>query len=199
MVNGVRKSMFEQKGISSQEILKVIDDQRQQDVKWREGRSFSLSYFGGDDVYDLSQKVASKFLCDNPLNPTAFPSLKKFENEVVMMVRDLLGGDSSCAGTMTTGGTESILLALKSARSWAKVNKPDVKVPEVIVPNTVHPAFQKGAYYFGIKIVEINVGKDFKPDPEVYRSSVTQNTIICLLYTSPSPRDATLSRMPSSA
>ena len=33
----------------------------------------------------------------------------------------------------------------------------------------------------------------------VQSSEVTNSNSICLLYTSPSPRDATLSRMPSSA
>ena len=41
--------------------------------------------------------------------------------------------------------------------------------------------------------------KDLKDKFEIYQHAGVREYWICLLYTSPSPRDATLSRMPSSA
>ena len=44
---------------------------------------------------------------------------------------------------------------------------------------------------------QLEVGIDFISDGEM--SKISYATYICLLYTSPSPRDGLLSRMPSSA
>ena len=55
----------------------------------------------------------------NPLHPDAFPGLRQMEVEVVRMVCDMFQGDADTCGCMTTGGTESILLACKSYRDMA--------------------------------------------------------------------------------
>jgi sphinganine-1-phosphate aldolase len=68
----------------------------------------------------------------------------------------------SCGNT-TSGGTESILLSVKTYRDYARETR-GITNPEMIVPNTVHAAFDKAAHYFNIKIHHIRVGKNGKVD-----------------------------------
>jgi glutamate/tyrosine decarboxylase-like PLP-dependent enzyme len=118
------------------------------------------------------------FFSENGLNPMAFPSLKKFEAEVVSMTASLLGGDSETAGNMTSGGTESILMGVKTAREWARAHRPAVTNPEMILPATAHPAFEKAAHYLGVTPVHIPVGPDFRADVSAARAAITPNTIL---------------------
>ena len=104
---------------SKQAVLDTMKAARDHDVKWREGRVFSLVFNAGDEVSDMLKEAYDLYFSENGLNPTAFPSLKKFETEVVSMVASLLNGDDDVVGNMTTGGTESLLMAVKTARDYA--------------------------------------------------------------------------------
>src|SRR5438874_11475005 len=119
-------------GTSRSEVLSALDRARENDAKWRQGRTFSLVYWAGDDVLELLQSAFFKYFSENALNPLAFPSLRRFETEVVAMSASLLG-DANAAGSMTSGGTESILMAVKTARDWARAEK-NITEPEMIVP-----------------------------------------------------------------
>ena len=107
-------------GRSKTDVLNTMKAARDKDVRWREGRVFSLVFNAGDEVNDVLKDAYTLFFSENGLNPTAFPSLKKFETEVVAMVASLLGGDASTVGNMTTGGTESLLMAVLTAREYAR-------------------------------------------------------------------------------
>ena len=112
---------FPLKGRRKKDILASMRRAREQDVRWQQGRVFGLVYHLSDEIDDLLKEAYGMFFSENGLNPTAFPSLSKFENEIVAMAANLLGGDEHVAGTMTSGGTESLLLAVKTARDWARV------------------------------------------------------------------------------
>ncbi|MCB0004491.1 MAG: aspartate aminotransferase family protein, partial [Anaerolineae bacterium] len=105
-------------GISKEVILTEMQAARSRDVDWRDGRVFSLVFKANDDVTGLLKDAYGMFFSENGLNPTAFPSLRRFETEVIAMVGNLLGGQGTAAGNMTTGGTESILMAMLTAREW---------------------------------------------------------------------------------
>src|SRR5512136_1111482 len=114
------------KSQSKQAGLDTMKAARDHDVKWREGRVFSLVFNAGDEVSDMLEEAYTLYFAENGLNPTAFPSLKKFETEVVSMVAALLNGDAEVVGNMTTGGTESLLMAVKTARSYARATWPEI-------------------------------------------------------------------------
>jgi len=166
------------KGESAEQILTVMRAAQRQDVNWHDGRVWSLVFHARDDIGELLAEAYALFLSTNGLNPTAFPSLQKFETEIVAMTASLLGGDEAVVGNMTSGGTESILMAVKTARDWARANKPDIDMPEMILPVTAHPAFEKAADYFSVKAVHIPVLADFRADVEAARAAVTSNTIL---------------------
>jgi glutamate/tyrosine decarboxylase-like PLP-dependent enzyme len=161
-----------------EEVLASMRRARDHDVKWREGKAWCLVYHAGDDIADLLKKAYTLFFSENGLNPMAFPSLKKFEAEVVAMTASLLGGDSQTVGNMTTGGTESLLMAVKTARDWARVHKPEATAPEMILPATAHPAFEKAAHYFSVKPVHIPILPDFRANVVATRAAISPNTIL---------------------
>lgn len=171
---------FPSTGKSKDEVLAAMRAARDHDVQWQKGRAFSLVYHAGKDVDDLLKEASLLFFSENGLNPTAFPSLRKFETEIVAMAASLLGGDEDTAGTVTSGGTESLLMAVKTARDWARKNRPEIKEPQMILPITGHPAFEKAAEYFGVKAVHIPVRADYRADVESARRAVTANTILMI-------------------
>ncbi len=163
---------------SKEEILKEMRLARDKDVKWEKGRAFGLIYHINEEIDSLLQDAFTMFFSENGLNPTAFPSLRKFETEVVAMSATLLHGDENVAGNMTSGGTESILCAVKTARDWARDHLPKATEPEILLPRSGHPAFEKAAHYFGLKAVFIPVRDDLRADVEAMRAAVNENTIM---------------------
>src|SRR3972149_9009882 len=132
---------FPSTGKSKDEVLATMRAARDHDVQWQKGRAFSLVYHAGKEVDDLLKEASLLFFSENGLNPTAFPSLRKFETEIVAMAASLSGGDENTAGTVTSGGTESLLMTVKTARDWARAHRPEIRTPEMVLPVTAHPAF----------------------------------------------------------
>src|SRR3990172_7089789 len=108
-----------EKGTPRDELLAQMRALQDGDAGWRDGKIFSLVYFAGDDVAELLKDAYAAFIYTNGLSVAAFPSLRKFESEVLAMTAAPLGS-SEAAGNMTSGGTESILMAIKTARDWAR-------------------------------------------------------------------------------
>ncbi len=147
------------------------------DIEVKDGRLFTYLY--DPDMKELREAndIFVEFLNRNGMDYHAFPSTLKIENDIVAMVGSLLNGDSDIAGNFTTGGTESILLAVKSSRDrFLEKNGKDGK-PEMIIPVTAHPAFRKAAEYMGLKIVRIPVDPvSFFTTPSEVEESITENT-----------------------
>src|SRR5205823_6006821 len=102
---------------------------------------------------------------------------RRFETEILSIAAGLLHGGSDAAGNLTTGGTESILMALKTARDWARAERPRVTAPEVVLPVTAHPAFDKAAHYLGLRAVYAPVGADFRVDLDAVAAALSDQTI----------------------
>lgn len=167
-----------QQGMDYETLFQELKKRKQADFKWKGGRIFTLIYNPGKEIADMVKKAYLMFISENALNPIAFPSLKQMENEVVRMSADLLGGGTEATGSMTSGGTESILMVVKTARDWAKKNKPKAKKPEIILPGSVHPAFLKACHYFSVKPVLIPVGSDYRADVEATWKAINEQTIM---------------------
>jgi glutamate/tyrosine decarboxylase-like PLP-dependent enzyme len=163
---------------SKQAVLDTMKAARDHDVKWREGRVFSLVFNAGDEVSDVLKEAYNLYFSENGLNPTAFPSLKKFETEVVSMVASLLNGDADVVGNLTTGGTESLLMAVKTARNYTRAARPEIKTPEVVLPMSAHPAFEKAAEYFDVKMVHVPVREDYRANVAAMEAAITPDTIM---------------------
>lgn len=162
----------------AENVLATMRAARDRDAKWKDGKAWSLVFYAGDQVLELLKEAYTLFFSENGLNPMAFPSLKKFEAEVVAMTASLLGGDEETAGNMTSGGTESLLMAVKTAREWARANKPAITAPEMVLPATAHPAFDKAAHYFSVKAIHVPVDANFRADVDAVKAAITPNTIL---------------------
>ncbi|RJP25370.1 MAG: aspartate aminotransferase family protein [Candidatus Abyssobacteria bacterium SURF_5] len=165
-------------GLPREKVLEHLDDLHEGDANWKEGRTWSLVYYAGEEHTSFLKSAYTKYFSENGLSPLAFPSIKKFETEVVAMTADILGGDENVTGTMTSCGTESILMAVKTHRDWFRSTRPEIKNPEMLLPATAHPAFEKAAHYFDVASVRIPVKADFRADVEAMRRAINQNTIM---------------------
>jgi glutamate/tyrosine decarboxylase-like PLP-dependent enzyme len=170
--------LLPQKGLSREEVLNTLKSFKSGDVKWHEGQLFGLIYEAGPEVEALAKEASALFLIENGLSPMAFPSLVKMETEVVSNVISLSGGDDETVGSFTSGGTESIFMALKAARDWARHTYPQIEAPEMVVPVTAHPAWNKAAHYLDIKISMTPVKDDLRADVAAMQNAITKNTII---------------------
>lgn len=165
-------------GRQKHELLTEMRQLKENDVRWREGRVFSLVFYAGEELLEVIQEAYQLFMSENGLNPGAFPSLRKFETEVVAMVASLLQGDEQVVGNMTTGGTESILLAVKTARDFARARWPQLKEPEVVLPMSAHPAFDKACHYFGLKPVHVPLRADLRADVSAFKRALSSKTVL---------------------
>lgn len=173
------KLEFPPKGISREEILSTIQSMKTGDSDWKHGRMFSLIFNAGEDVARVAEEAYTAFMVENGLSPFAFPSLLKMETEVASMMADLLGGDEDTVGNMTSGGSESIMVAVKAARDYTRARKPFITQPELIMPLSAHPAFNKAAHYLGLKtIITPTDKKTMMADVEAMRMAITENTVM---------------------
>jgi len=168
-----------EKGLSKEEILSTLQAFKARDMDWKAGKVWCYVYNPGEDPADVTREAYLSYLTENGLDPSVFPSLLKLETDVVRAVINLLRGDSNAVGHLTTGGTESIMLAVKTARDMARTTKPHIKAPEMILPKTAHAAFHKAAHYLSVKPILIDIDpQTFKVRAEDMKSAITENTIL---------------------
>jgi glutamate/tyrosine decarboxylase-like PLP-dependent enzyme len=164
-------------GWSKEQILETLEAKRSRDARWQEGRTFGMVYDGGSSVHDVAEAVAVQFLHENALNTMAFPSLGEIQSEVVGIAADLMHGTVGVAGFMTSGGTESILCAVKAARERGRAER-GITTPEMVVPESAHAAFHKAAHYFGITVHKVKVRADWRADVDAMAEHVNDNTVL---------------------
>jgi len=166
-------------GLSKEEVLTVLQSFKTSDLDWKAGKVLAYVYNPGDETAELVKQAYTLFLTENGLDPTVFPSLLKLETDIVRMVASLLRGDENVVGHATTGGTESIMLAVKTARDKARSERPEIKAPEMVLPKTAHAAFHKAAHFLGVKAVVTPFDPHtFRADVRAMRDAVTENTIL---------------------
>ena len=147
------------------------------DIAWRQGRAFSLAYYAGDEAIKVAEEAYRGFSGENALSTDAFPSLRKIQSEVVAMTGTWLGANQDSAGFMTSGGTESILMAVKAARDRLRVER-NITSPNIVLPTSAHAAFDKACAYFEVEPRRVDVKDDWRADVEAMRSRVDRNTVL---------------------
>ena len=96
---------------------------------------------------------------------------------MVALSRRLLHGGPEAGGAMTSGGTESILMAVKTARERARAER-GVTRPELVAPFSAHPAFAKAAHYLGLELKQIPLEPDFRADVAAAEKLIGDNTAL---------------------
>ena len=165
------------KGWSADDVFEGLEAMRTRDVRWREGRAFSLAYHAGAEALAVAEEAYRRFSGENALSTDAFPSLKQIQAEVVAMAGVWLGATPSSAGFMTSGGTESILMAVKAARDRLLAER-QIRQPNMVMPTSAHAAFAKAGAYFGVEVRRVVVGSDWRADVAAMQSQVDKNTVL---------------------
>ena len=157
------------------ELLARLKALQADDLPVHGGRTLAYVYDSGRaDVDALAREAVGAYAASNALDPTAFPSLLQMENDLVGFAYGLLDAPGGAVGTVTSGGTESVLLAVQGARD----SRPDMARPRMVLPSTAHPAFHKAAHYFGVEAVLVPVGPDFRADAAAMAAAIDDDTVL---------------------
>ena len=171
-------------GTSREELRREMDEASANDAQWLERLAAGTNYAAGDDVVEVAKEAYLRYFSTNGLLPSTFPSLAKFEREVVDYAAGLLHGPDA-VGSITSGGSESILMGVKSARDRARAVHPEIRTPRMVVPESAHPAFWKAAHYFGLELVRTPLDGDLQIDIDAYRAAIDDSTVL-LVASAPS-------------
>ena len=166
-------------GREAAQILEQLKGFASGDPRYKEGRSWSLSYYLDDELEQFQAQAYQAFAGANGLNPSAFKSLKRFENDIIAITAALLHGPKEVCGVMTSGGTESCLLAVKTYRDLAAVKR-RVKKPEMIIPSTAHVAWFKASEYFGVRIRLLPLDAQLHADVGQLEALINRHTMMIL-------------------
>jgi glutamate/tyrosine decarboxylase-like PLP-dependent enzyme len=147
-------------------------------VDWRRGRTAVYVFNAGEDVLRVAKEAYALFQSENALGPAAFPSLRRMEEEVVSMGLSLLGGPEGACGNVTSGGSESIFLAVKACRNHARAAGRDTRGGEIVAPQSVHPAFDKAASVLDLRVIRVPVAADLRADVDAMTAAITDRTLM---------------------
>ena len=164
-------------GVARDALFQEMRERKQRDADWRGARTFSLVYPTHEDVEEVVEEANRLYLHENALNPFRFPSLREMEVDVVTMTAGLLHAPPEAGGCMTSGGTESILMAVKTARNRARAER-GVTEPKLLAPVSAHPAFPKAAEVLGLEHVQIPLDPDLRADVDAARSLLDDRTAL---------------------
>ncbi|WP_369939100.1 pyridoxal phosphate-dependent decarboxylase family protein [Xanthomonas medicagonis] len=172
-----RKTLPEQ-GLPWNALQDAMSDMRSGDADWRHGRTPLHVYYAGEDVLDVARRAYAMFINENALAPAAFPSLQRMQDDIIDIALSLLGGGARGGGSMTSGGTESIILAVRSALRAFRHRHPRIARPRLLLPTSAHPAYDKAADLMQLDVLRVPIGQDYRADVEVLAQNLTADTLM---------------------
>ncbi|TWO71715.1 aspartate aminotransferase family protein [Caenimonas sedimenti] len=166
-------------GRPREEVLQALRAFAEGDPDYKSNRLWSLVYWLDDAHDEFLGQAWQSFQSANGLNPTAFQSLKRMETEIISVLAGLLHGPPETCGVVTSGGTESCLLAVKTYRDMALAQR-GVKKPEMVLPVTAHVAWFKAAEYFGVRPRLLPLDASLRADVAQLPGLVNRQTVLVL-------------------
>lgn len=155
-------------------VLAQLESHRSDDVDLQAGGVLGLAFLGSPEARACVEAAQGQMLWENGLDPTLFPSALRLEQEVVGALLGHLGGGPEAVGSFTSGGTESVLLAMKAARDSAGVER-----PQVVLPASAHPCFHKAAAYLGLEVRSTPVDPiTLAARPDAIEAAITARTVL---------------------
>ncbi len=164
-----------ERGREHDDVIAALGAMREGDARWQDGRTFGLVYDAGAEVQRVAEAAALMYLHENALNPGAFPSLGRIQRGVCSAMADLLS-EPDAAGFMTSGGTESIMMAVKAARERGR--RRGVDRGHIVVAESAHVAHHKAAYDLGLDVTTVTVAPDWRADVDAMASAVHDRTVL---------------------
>jgi sphinganine-1-phosphate aldolase len=160
-----------EKGLPKEDILAILDKRVNADINPTEGKTFAYVYEHSKAHSELTEACFVKYMHSNALNPVMFNSLRVIENEVIRMAATLFHGDENAVGNVTSCGTESLLLAMKTYRDYRGKG-------QVIMCTTGHPGINKGCSYVGLEVVQIPYDENKRMSLKHLKSAISSSTVV---------------------
>ena len=169
-----------EKGQDWEAVQNMLHARGANDAKWRDGRTAVYVFNAGEEIEQVQKAAYTAFMSENGLGPMAFPSLAQMEKDVISMALGLLHGPEGATGAMTSGGTDSITMAIKTARDYARSRGNAVSGANIVLPQSAHLAFDKAAHLMDIEIRRVPLKTDgsYEADPEAMAARLDENTIM---------------------
>jgi glutamate/tyrosine decarboxylase-like PLP-dependent enzyme len=159
------------------ELKAIMEGARRDDpAKWQDARSFGMVYPGGPEIDRVIREAYAMFFVENARHGAAFPSLRRFEADIVAMTADLFAAPEPI-GHVLSGGTESALVAMKTVRDQAYVER-RIAAPEIILPATAYPVYAMAAHYLGVTVVPTRYEPSYRADLRALKDAITERTIM---------------------
>ncbi len=168
-----------ERGSSLDDVMAQMRAMQSHDADYHHARTWAYIYNAGPEVDAVLQAAASHVLLENALSPLAFPSLKEMQRDLVAISADLMHGDDDTGGTMTSGGTESIFMAVKTARDKMRAER-GIERGCIVIPYTAHPAFVKAAHYLDLEYTQLPLGDDLRTHASSLASAITRDTVLAV-------------------
>ncbi|MBM3549437.1 MAG: aspartate aminotransferase family protein [Alphaproteobacteria bacterium] len=162
------------------EVLAQLKGLKSGDADWKKGRVPLYVFKATTEAAEVGQEAFNEYFTENALGgKRAFSSLKRMEDEVAAMALDLFHAPEGAVGNMTTGGSESILMAVKAARDFARKQRCDkAHRGNLVLPASAHPAFNKAALLMDLEVRRVPVTKEFLADPAAMAAACDRDTIM---------------------
>jgi sphinganine-1-phosphate aldolase len=164
-------------GLAWGELDALLDAEAARNVDWLGRMAAGVNYHVSDDVVRVAKDAYLRFFSTNALYRGYFPGLARFEDEIIDFAADIFHGPDA-RGSITSGGSESILTAVVSARDRAREVHPRITRPSMVVPASAHPAFWKAGHYFGLEVIKVPLDRDHQVDVDRFRAAVTDDTVL---------------------
>jgi sphinganine-1-phosphate aldolase len=140
-------------------------------------------YIDDDEHWNFVSEVMRMFIVTNPLHIEEFAPVLQMEAEIIRIICNLYHGDENSVGIVTSGGTESIMLAMLAYREKGLAER-GITHPNIVCSETAHAAFDKAGFYFGIEVRKVPLTKDVKFDIRAMSKAIDSNTV-CLVASAP--------------
>jgi sphinganine-1-phosphate aldolase len=164
-------------GLARDDLIALLDEEAAKTVDWQGRMAAGVNYHVSDDVVQVAKDAYLRFFSTNALYRGYFPGLARFEDEIIDFAADMFHGPDA-RGSVTSGGSESILTAVVSARDRARAVHPGISRPSMVVPASAHPAFWKAGHYFGLEVIKVPLDQDHQVDVDRYQAAVTDDTVL---------------------
>ena len=171
---------FPARGVAQSAIDAALAEMAKADADWRGGRVPLFVFGATPEVAEVGRSAFMAYFTENALGAKrAFGSLKKMEEEIVSMCLDLFHAPAGAAGNMTSGGTESVVMAVKACRDYSRARRGDASHRgNLVLPETAHPAFDKAALMMDLPVRRVPVGADLRADVAAMAAATDADTIL---------------------